>query len=463
MIKVEPLDIDNAIEQITHQNDNVVSNSKSDFSKPRGRGDFSHKCVICGLLFPSEHSLKKHIEKRHKNFEPMTIKSVEVITPQVESSNESIASELKQCGICNEKLDNESHLDDHMKSEHRLLSKNAYYYRQLDEKNKSSLAKTSSNISHFQKESDQVSTKNESFVPTLNQMIKSDHTNTEISDNSDEEEEQDVSQILNQCGICDKKLSNLLELNNHMKLQHSMGRQKIDIKESQKTNFKNVKCQECGEKFFQYREMKNHFRSVHANLKTFECHICRIVSTSRQKLLLHIDHDHMHEIRPPKNYYKDLPKETKICEFCSKVYRAKTLNKHIKKVHHGIKDIKDSICDICGIAMTKANIKRHKESHIPQELRQVECDKCGYKFHSESVLKRHIDRVHNQLRTSVCQHCAKSFFDHHGLDKHIAHVSYFFIYLYQSLHFLNSCFLTFRFMKAKNPTKVCTRDLCLIT
>ena len=77
--------------------------------------------------------------------------------------------------------------------------------------------------------------------------------------------------------------------------------------------------------------------------------------------------------------------------------------------------------------MTKANIKRHKESHIPPELRQVECDKCGHKFHAESVLKRHIDRVHNQLRTSVCQYCAKAFFDHHGLDKHIAHVSYFFL------------------------------------
>ena len=426
MIKVEPLDIDNAIDQITHQNENVVSNSKSDCSKPTGRGDFSHKCQMCGLLFPSQNSLKKHIDKRHEKLETNTIKRVEVLPSKVESSNKTIVSESKQCGICNEKLDNESNLNDHMKSEHRLLTKNAYYYRQLDEKNKSSSAKTSSNISHFQKESDQESTKNEFLGPTLNQMIKSDPPNTEISDNSDEEE-QNVSQILNQCGICDKKLDNLLELNNHMKSEHSMGRQKIDIKESQKTNFKNVKCQECGEKFFQYREMKNHFRSVHANLKTFECHICQTVSASRQKLLLHIDHDHMHEIRPPKNYYKDLPKETKICEFCSKVYCAKTLNKHIKKVHHGIKDIKDSICDICGKAMTKANIKRHKESHIPPELRQVECDKCGHKFHAESVLKRHIDRVHNQLRTSVCQHCAKSFFDHHGLDKHIAHVSYFFL------------------------------------
>ena len=66
--------------------------------------------------------------------------------------------------------------------------------------------------------------------------VKTAHeVSKEIKDNVpkdelEEGEDMDVSKILNQCGVCDKKLENLEELNLHMKSEHSMGSRKIDIK-----------------------------------------------------------------------------------------------------------------------------------------------------------------------------------------------------------------------------------------
>ena len=449
MIKVEPMDLDNAIDKISQQNKNI-STTKSEFSRTGRR--MTHKCETCGFLLPTEHSLNNHIQKRHANLEIKANKNVEIVTPQVESGNESIVSEV------NIKLDNESDLHDYIRSDHHSYTKN-------NVQSKSS-AKNSSNISqsNFQNESNQEINKNESVLnehmksnhpmkqyayprsgpnsirkiieksKTIPQKTKSDFATSEISVSSEEEEQekQDVSQILNQCGICDKKLDNLLELNNHMKSEHSMGSQKIEITESQKihikkSNVKNFKCQECGEKFVQYQQLKKHFRSVHTNLETLECHICQSVSSSQQKLLRHINHEHFHEIQP-KKFYKDLPKETRICEFCSKVYSAKNashvkdaLNKHIKKVHHGIQDPKNAICDTCGKAMTKDYLEQHRKSHIPQNLRPFECDKCHKKYLSQNELNKHTDRVHNQIRTHVCQHmhCGRAFFDQIGLSRHV--------------------------------------------
>ena len=62
------------------------------------------------------------------------------------------------------------------------------------------------------------------------------------------EEMDDASQILNQCGLCDKKFDNLSELNNHMKSEHSMGREDIKLKSKDKKVGK-FPCQYCGNLF----------------------------------------------------------------------------------------------------------------------------------------------------------------------------------------------------------------------
>ena len=92
--------------------------------------------------------------------------------------------------------------------------------------------------------------------------------------------------------------------------------------------------------------------------------------------------------------------------------------KSIKKVHHGIQDPKNAICDTCGKAMTKDYLEQHRKSHIPQNLRPFECDKCHKKYLSQNELNKHTDRVHNQIRTHVC-HCGRAFFDQIGLSRHV--------------------------------------------
>ena len=136
MIKVEPMDLDNAIDKISQQN-KEVNTTKSEYSRTSRR--MTHKCDICGFLLPTEYSLNNPIERRHENLETNVKESVEIITPQVKSDKEPIVS-----GV-NIKLGNESDLK--------------------------SSAKTSSDISqsNFQDKSNQEINENESIVKTLNQ------------------------------------------------------------------------------------------------------------------------------------------------------------------------------------------------------------------------------------------------------------------------------------------------------
>ena len=64
-------------------------------------------------------------------------------------------------------------------------------------------------------------------------------------DNTDQEIN-GVSKILNQCELCEKKLDNLSELNDHMKSEHSMGSAHIKAKVKKEGKFP---CKYCGNSF----------------------------------------------------------------------------------------------------------------------------------------------------------------------------------------------------------------------
>ena len=55
-----------------------------------------------------------------------------------------------------------------------------------------------------------------------------------------------ASKILNQCGLCEKKLDNLSELNEHMKSEHSLGSANIKAKVRKEGKFP---CKYCGNSF----------------------------------------------------------------------------------------------------------------------------------------------------------------------------------------------------------------------
>ena len=414
MIKVDPLDLDNAIDKITKETPiNNAQNNNPSSMNILPPGSFSHKCEVCGLLLQTEHSLKKHMQSRHH---------------EKSYHQDKIDLEMKQQSeIHGDKLEDTS-------SSTQSYCKNAFY-----RKDKSS--KISIKIS--QSSNDPIE---ESSEPEIN-----------------EEQEEDFeapNPILNQCGICDGKFDNLMELNNHMKSEHSMGsRQKFKFDKKffnsriipmKNENLKTVKCVQCDAKFTShnaYTQMKKHFRSVHANLETLECLICQIVSLTRQKLIKHINLVHMQEeekCSPKKLVHKKGEKSPKklvvvhkksaagykpspkTCEYCGRTFSTTSptgaLKRHIDFVHRGFRAPKDSVCDECGKVMSKDSLSSHRKSHLPIEQRPFECETCGLRFNSELILKRHIDRVHKRIMNKVCQYCQKAFYDEHGLNKHINHV-----------------------------------------
>ena len=411
MIKCEPSDFDNAIEKITQQNISQTSGIL-EISQPVTGNQYLHKCEICGVLFKTEFTLKKHITRWHAKFidENVTKISNEIIqsNPKVESDQENpiIAGEIleqkyqrikNQCGLCEQKFENLLALNLHMKSEHSM--------KVLKQKNKCEYC-------------------NKLFFDLPRHVKTAHEVSKEIKDNVpkdelEEGEDMDVSKILNQCGVCDKKLENLEELNLHMKSEHSMGSRKIDIKSMKIiTVDQMVKCFECEEKFVSFIKMKRHFWSVHVNLETFECHICQTVSSSRKTLKEHIIK--IHEKRPvkPKKVYQRTPKT---CEICNKIFKQGQghLDIHMKRVHLKIREPKNHVCESCGQAFTKlCLLKRHIEK-THQNFTPLVCDSCGKSFDEEKYLKKHIGRVHERIRDVVCLHCQKRFYDKAGLAVHV--------------------------------------------
>ena len=138
----------------------------------------------------------------------------------------------------------------------------------------------------------------EKVVEKVANNLKKQEKHSKMKDFTTEEEE-DASPILNQCGVCDKKFNNLLELNNHMKSEHSMGSQKFDIKYKDNSRRIHTKKNENAVKNsallkkdpLQTAENPWEIQSIY-DLQFYICPVCRYTNWSKQAFVNHISNIH---------------------------------------------------------------------------------------------------------------------------------------------------------------------------
>ncbi|CAH1783720.1 unnamed protein product [Owenia fusiformis] len=119
-----------------------------------------------------------------------------------------------------------------------------------------------------------------------------------------------------------------------------------------KYHFKDLVCEQCGEKFKRKNGLKKHIR-VH------------------------------HTVDRPKNYK---------CDMCVKAFRTPTeMNQHRKNIHDPNRE--RPLCPECGKTFSNVNIlKRHLLTHL--DIRPYECNICTRKFTQSGDLKIHKEKIH---------------------------------------------------------------------
>ena len=164
---------------------------------------------------------------------------------------------------------------------------------------------------------------------------------------------------------------------------------KIDIREKHKK----AEITECGvcHKEFKTNQLKRHVKDVHTE-EVCSCDECGKVFQKRKNLT-----DHKRVVHT----------EVKLltCEFCSKQIRNFLLKSHIKNVH--VKQT--SACDKCGKIYPSIKRLRDHVSVVHSNM-EMFCDLCGKTFKCKSYLANHTRRFHNAVEENIsCDQCDKVF------------------------------------------------------
>ena len=146
-----------------------------------------------------------------------------------------------------------------------------------------------------------------------------------------------------------------------------------------------VKCSLC-EKYLHKSSVKIHIKTVHCEIKEYECVNCNKKFGQKPSLYLHIRNVHEGE-RSGK------------CE--------KRLNENVRFE-----------CDVCEKSYKDTSSLRHhyKFSHEKRSASKYDCELCGGQFED---LKRHVIRAHGDQKPHVCNLCQMSFSVTTYLTKHM--------------------------------------------
>ena len=124
--------------------------------------------------------------------------------------------------------------------------------------------------------------------------------------------------------------------------------------------------------------------------RTYTCHACQLVFTSRLEMLKH------REIHPPKRRFP--------CELCDKSFQMKVqLEVHVR-THLGHKPY---ACDMCPASFTQpSHLINHRRTHTGE--RPYTCKRCGRAFVQQGHLRAH-ERTHTGERPYKCDVCGRGF------------------------------------------------------
>ena len=155
----------------------------------------------------------------------------------------------------------------------------------------------------------------------------------------------------------------------------------IEIKKEKK-DLKSHVCR-CGKSFPRPRQLMEHIKVVHLQLKDYKCRYCGTAFPNNSKLAFHVKSVHM-KMKDHK------------CSRCDTAFVTRSLlRRHERSVHLLLKDY---TCKDCGQPFsTNSNMHAHiRNVHL--KMKPHKCYKCDAAFATGSRLKRHEKRDHSKVR-----------------------------------------------------------------
>lgn len=157
----------------------------------------------------------------------------------------------------------------------------------------------------------------------------------------------------------------------------------------------NWKCVECNLFVESSKELEDHFKRDHKNLKvTYPCMDCKQSFKSYFSF-----QNHVIDVHKPHLKF--------CCDVCSDFrWNLTELYKHRQQFHPKFRNT----CLYCGRLFDCGfNLKQHVSVHLKFEEDQLfHCDICGYKSHTKFLIKQHFIASHIKNSTElVCEQCGK--------------------------------------------------------
>lgn len=214
-----------------------------------------------------------------------------------------------------------------------------------------------------------------------------------LEENLDESEESEAT-LNEECPQC-LQFFESVELAKHIKESHSAPKASTLEIPSQKVHSRDPKTKkrkpkelmevkkrkQCGECGILVKNLSEHQKIIHQELKRFCCDFCNYSCYFKTKITRHLQR-HI-----PKHLREQFP------------------------------------CDDCTFVATRKDALKSHRLTMHQEMREknfiCKFNNCGRKFYNRSQLKIHAKSVHEKIRNHLCMICGKAFFNSKDLEMHV--------------------------------------------
>jgi uncharacterized Zn-finger protein len=178
---------------------------------------------------------------------------------------------------------------------------------------------------------------------------------------------------------------------------------------------KKVECSICNKKFQYNSRLKDHYESVHNNIKRFECAECDKTFYYKYKLKRHNDYVH-NDIRRFE------------CAECDMTFHDNNkLKNHTDSVHKNIRNFKCNKCDKLFVSKGNSGLGRHMLIHdneLKESLKNTKCNTCDFKCLTKAELHSHMWSRHSislseKFKKHQCNICESSFKLYPNLQEHL--------------------------------------------
>ncbi|CAL8087809.1 unnamed protein product [Orchesella dallaii] len=203
---------------------------------------------------------------------------------------------------------------------------------------------------------------------------------------------------------------------------------------------KNLNCTKCHETFLNYRDLKSHRATAHAE-KMIKCDKCSEVFDSMSSLFSHkvnVHHEQKSLYQCPlctytNNNYRRIAKHLDVvhdekpklvCEICSKSYKTERTLLFHKIGEHGQADSRyDTQCNICNKSFSTPYYLKNHITTVHENRWRYKCDECGMGFRGKKQVETHVQVYHRNIRQFKCpkEGCDKEYGTKSQLNNHLKH------------------------------------------